>query len=154
MTARAAWPAAAARPTPTNMILALRRSDEISATARTAVRSFAERLGERRTADACLLVSELVTNAYCHGRGQILLRIAVQDHAACFAVQDEGDAVLRLTPDPGQYGGWGLNIVASVADRWGTGSAPTHVWFELAPDAGRVTESPVGLSQDQRLQPV
>jgi anti-sigma regulatory factor (Ser/Thr protein kinase) len=113
------------------MIIALPRSAEISLSARAAVRGFADQLGERRTADACLLVSELVTNAYRHGHGQVRLSIALHDHVARFAVHDEGDATLHPSLDPGEDGGFGLHLVDRIADRWGTTSAPTHVWFEL-----------------------
>ena len=77
-------PVAAAAPT--GMILALPRSRQISIEARAAVRGFAGQLGAKRTADACLLVSELVTNAYRHGQGQIRLTITLGEHVARFAI--------------------------------------------------------------------
>lgn len=113
------------------MIVALPRSPDVSVVGRDAVLCFADRLGAERTADACLLVSELVTNAYTHGAGQIQLSIALDDQTVRFAVHDDGDASIRPTPCPDHRGGWGLNIVQQVADRWGTGRAPTCVWFEL-----------------------
>jgi len=127
MTARG--PAPVAAPAATGMVLALSRNPEISSAARAAVRAFTDRLGEQHTADACLLVSELVSNAYRHGHGQIRLTIALHNHVARFSVHDDGDATLQPSTDPGEHGGFGLNIVARVSDRWGT--SPTHVWFEL-----------------------
>ena len=87
------------------MIVALTRAPDVSIRARAAVRGFAEQLGAQRTADACLLVSELVTNAYRHGDGQIRLTIAVHDHVARFAVHDDGDATLHPSLNPGEDGG-------------------------------------------------
>ncbi len=113
------------------MIVALPRSAGISITACAAVRAFACQLGQRRTDDACLLVSELVTNAYRHGHGEIRLTISLHDHVARFAVHDDGNATLRPSAHPGEHGGFGLMIVDRVADRWGTSSAPTNVWCEL-----------------------
>lgn len=57
---------------------------------------------DRRTADACLMISELVTNTYRHGHGQIRLTITLHDHIARFAVHDEGDATLHPSPSPGR----------------------------------------------------
>lgn len=113
------------------MIVALARGPDISITARAAIRGFAVQLGARHTADACLLVSELVTNAYRHGHGDIRLTIALHGDVARFAVHDDGQATIRPSLAPGEHGGWGLNIVERVADRWGTDTAPTRVWFEL-----------------------
>lgn len=113
------------------MIVTLPRSPHVSHVARDAVRMFAGELGTESTADACLLVSELATNAFVHGEGEIHLRITLDDHVARFAVYDDGAARLHPNAHPGEDGGWGLNLVQRVADRWGTSPSPTHVWFEL-----------------------
>jgi anti-sigma regulatory factor (Ser/Thr protein kinase) len=121
---------------PAGVIVALPRSLQVGIEARDAVRCFADQLGAQRTANACLLVSELVTNAYRHGEGQIRLTITLDEHVARFAVSDEGDRALLRTAHPDERGGWGLNMVAQIADRWGTHGGPTAVWFELFEQTG------------------
>lgn len=117
------------------MTLTLPRSPRVGQAARAAVRGFARELGVQSTADACLLVCELATNAYRHGRGDIRLKITLNDDVARFAVYDDGEARFQPITDPDEHGGWGLHLVQRVADRWGTGGTPTYVWFEL--QAGR-----------------
>jgi len=112
-------------------VTVLPRSPRVSAAARDAVRQRADELGPERTADACLLVSELATNAFVHGRGVIRLSIAMQAALAHFAVHDDGDGTPRLAAHPGEQGGWGLQIVDRVAARWGIQTDSTLVWFEL-----------------------
>ena len=133
-------PPAPASPGATTMTLTLPRSLRVGQAAREAVRSFARELGAESTADACLLVCELATNAYRHGRGDIRLRITLDGEVARFVVYDDGGARFQPITDPDEHGGWGLNLVQRVADRWGTGGAPTHVWFEL--QAGRQSRQP------------
>jgi anti-sigma regulatory factor (Ser/Thr protein kinase) len=72
---------------------------------------------------ALLLVSEVVTNAVVHGSGRPVLDIAVLP------------AVLRVTvTDDAPAAGPGLQLVATLAARWGTDHRLPHgrsVWFEL-----------------------
>lgn len=86
-----------------------------------------------------LLVSELVTNSYLHGRlgaeGWIRLtvsassasvRVEVIDPGACFAPRPGAPA--------GGEAGWGLFLVDRIAHRWGVledEDGLTHVWFEI-----------------------
>ena len=83
-----------------------------------------------------LAVSELITNAVVHGRGRITLTVGATDDRVRVAVEDEGGRE-PVMQDPGAVsgaagGGWGLRIVDSIADRWGTESRDhgTVVWFE------------------------
>jgi two-component sensor histidine kinase len=91
--------------------------------------------------DALLLTSELVTNAVRHGAGEItcrlwpgpdVLRLEVSDASA--TIPREVDRGLRA--DSGR----GLQIVATVASRWGAVPAPGEggktVWFEIDTDRG------------------
>ncbi len=89
-------------------------------------------IGER----IVLAVSELTTNAVVHGRGRITLTVGDTGDRVRVAVADEGgrEPVMK---DPGAVsgeagGGWGLRIVDTIADRWGTESSDhgTVVWFE------------------------
>lgn len=87
--------------------------------------------------DACLLVSELVTNSVLHSdqpNGAPL-------HISGFAlngvvrveVEDRGQGpVRRRAVDPAE-GGFGLQLLDLLATRWGvTHEHGTRVWFELA----------------------
>nr|WP_203950573.1 ATP-binding protein [Microbispora rosea] len=81
-----------------------------------------------------LLVSELVTNALKHGRGEPVLALLLRDGVLRCEVEDE--ARVRVPP-PGtpleDEGGRGLLIVESLSRSWGV--RPTSrgkaVWFEL-----------------------
>ncbi len=106
--------------------------------ARRAVSDFGDRIPSGRLDDLRLLVSEVVTNAIRHaGMGpqdRVGLRIVVIDDAVRVEVRDRGNGfVLRDTaPDPARASGWGLYLVAELADRWGIeGERETCVWFEL-----------------------
>jgi anti-sigma regulatory factor (Ser/Thr protein kinase) len=84
--------------------------------------------------DAALLVSsELVTNAYQHGEGEIELRVSVEDDHVRIEVIDAGH---RQAPavrhrDTEEAGGWGLQIVDQLAAQWGVFEGTTHVWADL-----------------------
>ena len=85
-----------------------------------------------------LAVSELATNAVVHGRGAITLTVGASGDRVRVAVEDEGGRV-PVMQDPGTGGGaggagggWGLRMVDTIADRWGTErhDHKTVVWFE------------------------
>jgi anti-sigma regulatory factor (Ser/Thr protein kinase) len=82
-----------------------------------------------------LAVSELVTNAIKHGDGGIEVHLTAEEDTVRLAVVDSGGdppARVETDPSPGLHGGWGLRLVAEVADTWGAASGPTHtrVWME------------------------
>lgn len=80
---------------------------------------------------ARLLVSELVTNAVRYGGGaEVVLAMRVDEARARFEVHDQGGQRPRRREPAGSQGGFGLNLVASLASRWGADPA-TGVWFEL-----------------------
>jgi len=83
---------------------------------------------------AILLASELVTNAVLHGRPPIRLRLRHTTRHAIIEVYD-GTAVLprRLRPTPDDEHGRGIQLVASLAERWGTRPLPhgKSVWCML-----------------------
>ena len=95
---------------------------------------------------AVLLTSELVTNALLYGRAPIQLRLRLTARDAVIEVYD-GTAVLprKLRPTPDDEHGRGLQLVASLARRWGTRPLPhgKSVWCTVAlgraagPTAGR-----------------
>jgi anti-sigma regulatory factor (Ser/Thr protein kinase) len=85
------------------------------------------------TAELCL--SELVTNAIIHAGGRSELRATV-DSAVTVSVRDSGgrmDAVPAADADPLRVDGRGLQLVAALADRWGSERdvIGTSVWFAL-----------------------
>jgi anti-sigma regulatory factor (Ser/Thr protein kinase) len=92
-----------------------------------------------------LLMSEIVTNAFLHGAGDIrivvslgpVLRIEVHDSGP-------GMPTLRDYP-PSAPTGRGLVLVEALADRWGTdvGSRGKTVWCELDAHADSL-QVPVG----------
>lgn len=88
---------------------------------------------------AVLLVSELVTNSLRYASGPVGLRLRhVGGPDAGGGVRVEVSDTLPVPPRvrtaaPDEEGGRGLQLVASVALRWGTrcGGMGKTVWFEL-----------------------
>jgi len=111
---------------------------EAAAEARHALGDLADVLPGGRARDVRLLVSELVTNAVRHANlddgDLILLVIELVDHHLRVEVHDPGGGFVPTSPspDPARPSGWGLYLVAELADRWGVESDErTLVWFEL-----------------------
>ncbi|MFF7632613.1 SpoIIE family protein phosphatase [Kitasatospora sp. NPDC008050] len=80
-----------------------------------------------------LLVSELVTNALRHGRGDIRVRL-LRDATVVCEVWDDGYAQpRRRRAQETDEGGRGLQLVSLLAERWGSRRTPHGkiVWFEL-----------------------
>jgi anti-sigma regulatory factor (Ser/Thr protein kinase) len=111
---------------------------EAAAEARHALDDIAGGIPDSRLRDVRLLVSELVTNAVRHANlsagDVILLVIDVGGGALRVEVHDPGGGFVPTAPapDPARPSGWGLYLVAELADRWGVDSEETTlVWFEL-----------------------
>jgi len=121
----------------------LPRADSASRRARRALRDWC---GDHVDADlltaAEQLVSELATNAYLHGRGEITMCARLDDDRLLVEVIDEGSGFERelRRKDFRQIGGWGLEIVDDIASRWGLHEGTTHVWFELERRGPRLTQ--------------
>jgi anti-sigma regulatory factor (Ser/Thr protein kinase) len=88
--------------------------------------------GDERRENALLVTSELVTNAYKHGKGTIEVRLRPLRDQVLIEVIDEGrpDSV-RLRHGGADRGGWGLRIVDQLANEWGVRKGTTHVWAKL-----------------------
>lgn len=93
-------------------------------------------------ASAQLLVSELVTNSVRHSGGTsaqvIVLRVELTPTSIRLEVEDPGDAnaVVLRPPDVESGGGFGLNLVRALSERWGRerlAGGGACVWAELAP---------------------
>jgi anti-sigma regulatory factor (Ser/Thr protein kinase) len=87
------------------------------------------------TADIVLLTSELVANAVLHGRPPIELRLRRTANHVIVEVFDAAPFLPRkLRPSPDDERGRGLQLVAMLADRWGTRPTPggKAVWCMFA----------------------
>jgi anti-sigma regulatory factor (Ser/Thr protein kinase) len=113
-------------------------SPEAAAEARHVLDDLAGGIPDGRMRDVRLLISELVTNAVRHADldagDAIDLVIDIADQMLRVEVHDPGGGFVPSTPspDPARPSGWGLYLVAELADRWGVDSDErTRVWFEL-----------------------
>ena len=110
--------------------------------ARTALRSLDRTLGELRD-DVDLLVSELVSNSVLHANAErIVVQAATGPDTVRIEVSDPGPgfrpAEARREPSLTGEGGYGLNIVDMVANRWGTTTdGKARVWFEIDRESRR-----------------
>jgi anti-sigma regulatory factor (Ser/Thr protein kinase) len=107
-------------------------------------RIIADELADRVPApvldDVKLMVSELVTNGIVHGSTEpdepVMLDLLVNGSIRCRVMDHgEGFATRARNADPSPSGGWGLQVVEQLADRWGLQCSPkrTEVWFERHP---------------------
>lgn len=116
--------------------LALPRHPAAAAQARRFVGALLRKEGlpEEAMENAALVSSELVTNAYRHGEGEIELRVArLEDRLRIEVIdagRDQAPAVREQVPD--EAGGWGLRIVDQLALQWGVFEGTTHVWADIA----------------------
>jgi anti-sigma regulatory factor (Ser/Thr protein kinase) len=105
------------------------------AAARGALERIADAVSTERMRDVRLLVSELVTNAVRHAEGAaVRLIVSTAGGVLRVEVHDPGRGFdLKPPPtDPLRASGWGLVLVAELADRWGVEGTPrTRVWFEM-----------------------
>lgn len=105
------------------------------AVARAVVREALRGWGLEPIADTAeLLVSELVTNALRHASGPVELQTLLLDEVVTFAVSDADTPLPRRRRSTVlDEGGRGLQLVASMAERWGARhtAAGKVVWCEL-----------------------
>src|SRR4051794_13162606 len=104
----------------------------------------AERLHDRVAADvlerAQLLVSELVTNSVCHSgagpKDPVLVRVLLSRTVVRLEVEDagRGGVIVPRPPDLDNGGGFGLQLVQALSERWGlerVTEGGTIVWAQL-----------------------
>ncbi|WP_405497524.1 ATP-binding protein [Streptomyces sp. NBC_00096] len=83
-----------------------------------------------RADDVLLVVSELVTNACRHAGGADTVRVGWQEGELMVEVEDASDTMPQepAAEAKGEAGGYGCQLVAALADRWGAtprrGSGP------------------------------
>lgn len=84
--------------------------------------------------DATLVVSELTTNAVIHAGSDVIVTLSRACDGVRVAVSDtSGVAPQPRDSGPAVPGGWGMQVVNSIASRWGHGAAHSGkvVWAEL-----------------------
>ncbi|MFB6517605.1 ATP-binding protein [Streptomyces sp. NPDC056401] len=87
---------------------------------------------------ACLLTSEVVTNALVHGSGSSL-RFAMERQLETVGIRvaDGSPARPRVRkPATDEECGRGMLIVEALADEWGVSEDGTETWFTLSSPAG------------------
>jgi anti-sigma regulatory factor (Ser/Thr protein kinase) len=128
-------------PPPTRFAFALSSDSDAAGIGRAEVTSRLEELLEDDELEiACLLLSEVVTNAFLYGHQASSGAISVEGHLSpgllWIGVTNSGSPFEyspRL-PAPDESHGRGLFVVSSLSDAWGVGHAggSTSVWFEVA----------------------
>lgn len=101
-----------------------------------ATRAAADRVSPEVVETLRLLVSEVVTNSVRHSatKEPIELELVFEDELRV-EVTDHGDGFTAAphAVGPDQEGGFGLYLVAQLAERWGVvRNHVTRVWFALA----------------------
>jgi hypothetical protein len=103
-------------------------------------------------------ISELFTKSVCHGGmpagGHALVRLKLTDELLRLEVEDpgRGGAVVRRRPDARLGGGFGLHVVETLSERWGSerrASGALRVWAELS-----LQDTPVPHAAPQRREEV
>ena len=119
-------------------MLRLRPTPDAVGLAREQLERMRDRLADEAYEDARLMVSELVTNSLRHASLAIDQEIEVVMVIRNGTLRVEvGDAGPGFQPRPraidaSKGSGWGLFLVARLADRWGVERHGLHrVWFEL-----------------------
>src|ERR1700754_410410 len=85
------------------------------------VRFLTGRIDPNRMGELTLVISELVGNAFVHGRGQIVLRLQVDDGVVRGEVIDQGAGFEREVRErgPEEVSGRGLFLVDALTSQWG-----------------------------------
>jgi anti-sigma regulatory factor (Ser/Thr protein kinase) len=137
-------PSSALSPTPSvrsrrYLRLSIAGGPRAPARARAWLQSAAYWLPDDLEANLLLLTSELVNNSVVHGNAreddviEIEVRPTPVGVRACVTDPGTGFSPRRRARSAEEPGGWGLELVDRLAERWGVERAErTSVWFELA----------------------
>jgi anti-sigma regulatory factor (Ser/Thr protein kinase) len=136
-----------------DLALTLQSDPSAPGVARAAVRRYiggdvsATRLGELH-----LVISELVTNALLHGRGEIVVRLQRDGETVRGEVIDQGAGFEHEIRErgPAELTGRGLNLVDALTSRWGIHEGTTHVWFEIDGDTAASGPPNPRVGEDER----
>ena len=113
------------------------RPDGPARARRIVARELSPGVAKRVLDDVKLMVSELVTNGVLHGRrnpaGAITIDLRVGPDVRC-AVTNKGEGFLAPKATSNGHPGWGLRLIASLAERWGMERTRDgmQVWFETS----------------------
>lgn len=103
--------------------------------ARRALRCWLEQHGcpAQRRDEVLLVVTELVTNAVVHARSDVVLDASRRDGRVRVVVGDREPSPPTVRPTAGPDGGFGLLVVAALAEDWGWAVTATgkQVWVEF-----------------------
>jgi anti-sigma regulatory factor (Ser/Thr protein kinase) len=109
------------------------------AAARTVVENLRDRVAALVLGDARLVVSELVSNSVRHSgasdRAVVVVRVELTGTMVRLEVEDPGRAGVIAPRAPDPDGGFGLNLVAGLSERWGlerVAAGGTRVWAQLS----------------------
>jgi len=111
--------------------------DRVPEAARVARRNLDDWLSDQRCEsrdDALLVVSELVTNAVVHGRGDLRVVMVYTDDRLRLEVHDgDSNPPVQREFRSAEPGGYGLNIVDQLCEEWGWASTDGGklVWCHL-----------------------
>lgn len=72
---------------------------------------------------ATSVASELATNAFVHGRGELAVSLSLDERGLRIAVRDDGDGRPALVED-----GYGLRLVDRLSAAWGISAEPPGKW--------------------------
>jgi anti-sigma regulatory factor (Ser/Thr protein kinase) len=103
--------------------------------------------------DVLLVATELVTNAYDHGRGpsQVRMSYTARPCRVRIEVDDNSPEPPAITPPRATGGGRGMHIVDKLASGWGVREPPMSggktVWAEISCDG--VDAVPCAASHDR-----
>jgi anti-sigma regulatory factor (Ser/Thr protein kinase) len=131
-------PDAAEEPAESSFVLDIRAPAAARAAVASALR---DRVSAAVLGDAQLLVSELVTNSVLHSGaspgGAVVLRVQLSSAMVRLDVEDSGgdSAVVARPPELDGGGGFGLNLVHTLSERWGVEHALAgglRVWAQLS----------------------
>jgi anti-sigma regulatory factor (Ser/Thr protein kinase) len=131
--------------------LSLEARPENAALARRAVADEAARAGltERLAAAAQVVVTEGFTNAARHAytdsdKGRVQVGVRGDEGGMSIVVRDEGGGFSPRAPDEYRAGGFGLALIAALADRLelqraADGCTELRAWLNAAPARGRLS---------------
>jgi anti-sigma regulatory factor (Ser/Thr protein kinase) len=82
--------------------------------------------------DVEIVISELISNTVVHTGSEPTIVASFDDGRLRIEVHDQDPEPPRLR-EPGDGGGWGLRLVAAIADGWGWKPTPSgkKVWTEI-----------------------